>query len=724
MTFTLPKKSYHPTSNKIADYLSTVSQNPNKHFFRTMLTYYFGVIASHMRVGVHGWGDVTLPINIYTVCLSESGTGKGVTMGTVNRQIIHKYKDVFLEETFPVIADYSMVELAQDRADRRHTDEDSELKKIEKEFESAGEVMFQFSEGTPAAAKQIRHKFALANAGSLNFIVDEIGSYLISHKDMFPLFLEMYDTGTIEDKLVKNTSENTRVERIDRCVPTNMLLTGTSSSLLDGSETESKFFNLLDAGYARRCFFSFNRDPNKVAEFSAEQLIDQMFNKHQHADMNIIADRLSHLADATNIAKEMILKRDVAVYLMKYRLHCNERSALLKPHQKVLKLELDNRFFKVMKLAAAYAFVDHLDEVPIKYVNYAISLAEDSGDELYKLMSPEKDFMKLANFLVDFKEPATLSDLDMNLPCFKGSKSLKDEMINNAIAWGYKNGILITKSYMDQILFLEATTIEETDLDNLIVALSDHTSEGYSPEIVSFESLEDMGLMANYQWTNHHFEGDYRTEDTVIPGFNLIVLDIDDGTPLSTAQMMFADYWCMFYETKSSTPEYNRYRIVLPISHVLELNQEDYTQCVRNVIDSLPFDIEVDDASAQRSKKWRTCDKGVLFNDVRWINGEEVDPLLFDILPYVPRTSKCDERTREVIEYENLDKVQRWFVENTCQGNRNKQLYRYAMVLVDMGLSYSEVEDNLLDFNSKLKGALDEKEIKNSILKTVAKKIK
>lgn len=724
MAFNLPKKSYHPTSNKIADYLSTLTQNPNKHFFRTMLTYYYGVMASHMRVGVHGWGDVTLPVNIYTVCLSESGTGKGVTMNTVNRQILHKFKDVFIEETFPVVSDCSMLELAQDRADRRKTDEDSELRKIEKEFEDAGEVMYQFSEGTPAAAKQFRHKFALANAGSLNFIVDEIGSYLISHKDMFPLFLEMYDTGVIEDKLVKNTSDNKRVERIDRSVPTNMLLTGTSSSLLDGSETEFKFLNLLDTGYARRCFFSFNQDPNKVAELSADELIDQMFNKHQHADMNIISDRLSKLADPMNIAKEMILKRKEAIYLMEYRLFCNERSKDLKPHQKVLKLELDNRYFKVLKLASAYAFVDGLDEVSTKYINYAITLAEDSGAELFKLMSPEKDFMKLAKFLVDFKEPATLSDLDVNLPCFKGSKSVKDDMINNAIAWGYKNGILISKSYVDQILFLEATTIEETNLDELILSLSDHTSEGYDPEIISFEDLEDMGLIANYQWCNHHFEGDYRSEDTIIPGFNLVVLDIDDGTPMSVAQTMFSDYWCAFYETKSSTPEYNRYRIVLPISHVLELNQEDYTQCIRNVIESLPFEIEVDDASAQRSKKWRTCDKGIMFNDVRWINGEETDPLLFDILPYVPRTSKCDERMREGVEYENLDRVQRWFVENTCQGNRNKQLYKYSMVLVDMGLSYSQVEENLLSFNSKLKGALDEKEIKNSILKTVAKKIK
>lgn len=711
-------------SDAIALHLSTVTQNPNKHFFRVMLTYYYGVMASHMRVGIHGWGDSTLPINIYSVCLSESGTGKGFTMNTVNGQVINGFRDVFIEETFPVIADDSMITLAQDRATRRGTDEDKELEKIEKEFADAGELMFQFSEGTPAAAKQIRHKFALANAGSLNFIVDEIGTYLITHKDMFPLFLEMYDTGSIEDKLVKNTSDNKRVERVNRTVPTNMLLVGTSSSLLDGSETEAKFFNMLETGYARRCFFSFNRDANKTNELSAEQLIDQMFDKHHNSDMGIVNDALARLADINNVEKGIVINRDAAVYLMQYKLNCIQRSAEYKAHQKVLKLELDNRFFKVLKLASAYAFIDGKDEVTKKYLNYAITLAEESGEELHKLMSPEKDFMKLAKFLVDFKEEATVSDMELLLPCFNGSKSKKDEMINSAISWGYKNGVLITKKYVDQILFLQATTLEQTNLDELIISISDHTSEGYEPMVGPFEDLEDLGNIANYQWCNHHFDGDYRLEENVIPGFNLLVLDIDDGTPLSVAKAMFSDYWCAFYETKSSEPKFNRYRIILPISHVLELNQEDYSECIRSVIASLPFNIEVDDASAQRSKKWRTCDKGIEFNDARWVNGEEADPLLFDILPYIPRSSKNDERIRESVEYENLDRVQRWFVESTCQGNRNKQLYRYAMILVDMGLSYSQVEENLLTFNSHLRDSISDKEIKDSILKTVAKKIK
>lgn len=722
--FNVEKFKYHPLGEKIANHLSTVTQNPNKHFFRTMLTYYFGMMTAHMRVSVHGWGDSTLPVNIYAICLSESGTGKGFTMNTMNSQVVNRFRETFLEETFLAAAEENIMELAEKRADRRGTTPASEEEKILKEYVGAGEVLFQFSKGTPAAVKQFRHKLCLAKAGALNYNVDEIGSNLISQHDMFNLLLELYDTGRIEDNLIKNSAENTRVERVEGVTPTNALLTGTASALLDGSEVENKFFALLETGYARRSFFSYSRESTKVSELSAEELVKKMFNKHANTDMSIIADHLEQLACISNLGKVLELEHDAAVYLMKYKLWCIKRGQSFKEHQKTLKAEMDNRFFKVLKLAACYAFIDMKDEIDITYLNYAIKLAEDSGRDFLALNSPEKDFMKLARFLLDFKEPATLADLDMHLPCFTGSKAKKDEMIGNAISWAYKNNILITKQYIDQIMFLKASELEETNLDEMIVSVSDHPSYNYEPALVTIEEVEEFGQRANWQWCNHHFHNAYRHDDNVIPGFNMIVLDVDDGTPIEAAQTMFQEYYAIFYETKRSTPKHNRYRIILPMSHVLELSNEDYKQFMKNVLESIPFDIEIDEASCQASKKWITCDKGVVVNDTVWVKGKEQDPKLFDVLPYIPKSTRNDQRIRDRVELEDLDRIQRWVIENTGEGNRNKQLYNYAMVLVDMGADYSTIESSVMDVNNKLRDPIGEKELKNTILLSISKKLK
>lgn len=721
--FNTSKMGYHPTTEKIVTHLSSVTQNQNKTMFRTLLTYYFGMIASHMRVGVHGWGDKVLPVNIYAISISESGTGKGFTLNTMKDEITDRFRNVFLEETFPTSAEASVDEIAEARSIRRNTDLDKEAEKLIKEYGDAGEMMFQFSEGTPAAAKQIRHKLCIAKAGAINFIVDEIGVNLLGQKDMINLFLELYDTGKVEDKLVKNTSENKRVERIEDSTPTNMLLLGAGSALLDGSETERNFNALLETGYARRCFISFNRDDTKVNDTSAEDLLRSMFDKKNNKQLSLIAEQLEELADISNLNKVMKLEYDDALYLMEYKLYCVHRGAKFKDHQKILKSEMDNRFFKVLKLASAYAFCDGLDNVPKDYINYAIHLAEDCGDDFRKLMTPEKDYMKLAKFLLDYPEGATLSDLDQNLKVFKGNKQAKEEMITNAISWGYKNNILVSKHWIDQILFLKASALEETDLDNLIVSVSNHAADGYEAEEIEFEQLADFGEAANYNWCNHHFVNEHRHQDNLILGFNVVVFDVDDGTPMSTAKMMFQDYWNVMYETKRSTEENNRYRIILPISHVLELDRDEYKQFMRNLIESLPFDAEVDEASLQPDKKWLTCNKGAVINDVRWIKGKEHDPIIFNALPYIPKTAKNEQLMTERKDIQNLDNIQRWVYENTGEGNRSNQLYRYAMILVDMGCQFHEVEQSLLELNNNLRDPLPEKEIKNTILLTVSKKI-
>lgn len=724
MKLGLEKVPYHPFTEKIVDHLSAVTQNEHRHFFRVMLAYFWGMTTTHMRVGIRGWGSTILPANIYSICLSESGTGKGFTINTMEDQVMPLFRDTFMNETFVIAAEDQIYTLATERAKVRGTDADTEQEKLVKEFESAGPMLFRFGEGTTAALKQLRHKMCIATAGSLNFQIDEIGSNFLKEKEMVNLYLELYDTGKIQDKLVKNTSENVRFERIEASTPSNALLCGSAVTLLDGGETERAFYSAIGVGYGRRCFFAYSRETGKSVELSAEQLVDRMFNKHHDKQMSILAEHMEMLADISNLGKEMVIHRDAAVFLMKYKMYCVERGSRMKDHQRAIKAEMDNRFFKVLKLAACYAFIDGHSDISITYLRYAMKLAEDSGNEFTALMSPEKDYMKLAKFLVDFREEATLSDLDQLLPCFNGSKQKKDEMLHNAVSWGYKNNIIISKRYHDQILFLQGKSLEETDLDELIVSVSQHTAYDYEPMYCTFEQLAEFGDEVNYNWCNHHFENEHRSDDNVIPGFNVIVLDIDDGTPLSTAKLLFEDYYAIFYETKSSTPKFNRYRVILPISHVLNLDKDDYKELMQNVIDTLPFDIVVDDASKQASKKWRTYDAGAHINDTRYVNGVEEDPKIFDILPYLPKTSKNEQRLRIFAEMGDVDNLARWVINNTGEGNRNKQLYRYAMVMVDMGYDYDSIYTSLKEVNAILKDGLTEKELQNTIMKSVSSKIK
>lgn len=708
----IDKMNYFPLAEKLVEVLQTKTQNSNPLFFRVITAYYFSMVAGHMRAGIKNWvGKGILPINSYAIALSTSGSGKGHSTTLIEQEVLSGFKEKFIEHTFPIMAECNIESLAMRRASKSGKDVDDERAKLEKTYNDLGALMFSFDSATVPAIKQMRQKLLIANAGSCNLTIDEAGANLGSSVEALHAYLELYDKGLIRDKLVKSSSENTRFERIDGHTPSNLLMFGTPSKLLDGTRTEELFYELLEMGYARRCIFGFSNASTKNHIKSVDELKRQLFNSDHDDDLEELNQHFSLLADPDLVNSQLTLTDDAIDLLLAYRLHCENTSATLSEFEAIRKAELEHRYFKVLKLAGAYAFVDNSKSITTNYVENAIKLIEDSGEAFVQLLTPQKPYVKLAKYLSSVPHEVTLADLDIDLPSFKGSKAQKDEMILMAIAWGYKNSIVIKKSYADSILFLHADSIQETNLDEVVLSYSKDITTGYKADKVPFNKLDKLLTTANYHWLNHHLKEGYRKEDNCIIGFNLLVLDIDGTCNLSTAQMLLKGYKAIYQTTKSHTDRDHHYRIILPLNYTLKLNAKDYKDMYNNIIQSLPF--EVDTQCNQRSRKWETNKNAVI---------EHTDGELFDILPFIPKTTKNEERQSHLKDQEHLDNLERWIINNTGDGNRNNMLLRYALVLLDSGLNQHQIKDKVLALNDKLIDKLDELEIMSTILYTVAQR--
>lgn len=707
--------NYDPVTEQLTDIMCAKTQNNERMFFRIANSYYWGVLASQMHAVIEGWGSSKLPINIYAMNLSPSGTGKGYSTGLMEDSVIQRFRSSFMENTFPLAAENNIRRLANDRAARKGTTFDDEYDSLVKEFNSIGSLLFSFDSATVPAVKQLRHKLNLAKAGGVNLQIDEIGANLVSQVEVTNAFLELYDKGMIKDKLVKSSVENTRYERIEGITPTNMLLFGTPSKLLDSGVTQRHLVEMLEMGYARRCFFGYIPKVKKNVTADAADLVNQMFNNTSDVALEQLSIGLEQLADISNMNKVIRIEQPEAVYLMEYKIHCDKRAVCLKDHETIMRSELENRFFKVLKLAGAYAFRDYSPNITIAHLDAAIRLAEDSGEHFARLMQPEYDYQKVARFLAECGNGVTLPDLEQALPCFRGSKQQKDQLIEYAVAWGYKNNIIIKKLYDGNILFLRGETLRETNTDELIISTSVKLAEGYKNSRVKFEDLEILGKQDGGHWANHHFDNGLRREDHTMVGFNMLVFDVDGTLPLATAIELLKDYKCFFYTTKRHQDEdkLDRYRIILPTNYELELDREEYKMFMDNVMESLPF--EMDESCNQRNKKWLTCQSAIThFNE-----GE-----LFDVLPYIPRTTKNSEREERQRDQKDLDNLERWILNNTGDGNRNKQLYNYAMVLYETGLQFTELGEKVRQLNNKLQDKLSDEELQATILKSIQSKNK
>ena len=696
---------YNETSEDLVKVLMQHCENEDPMFFRMLVSYYFAKVASTMRAEILLHNNTTLPINIYAINLAPSGAGKGKSRTFIEDKVLCLFNDRFKDETLPLVAQRNLAKIANTRANKHGTDPNAELDIVHAEFKQSGEWLSAFDSATAPALKQLRHKLLMAKAGSLNFEMDEIGDNLTSNTDAFSKYLELYDKGQIKESLVKNTKENVRLSEVKGSTPCNLLAFGTPSSLLDGSRVEDEFYSMMEKGYARRCLFAFAREVKRNLTLSAREIQAQRSNPASHTFITTLAERLRVLAGEVNFNKQLLLDKDEEILHIEYSLYCRDRADKLGDFDIIRKTELEHRHFKALKLAGSYAFMEGSAQIQEEHLYQAIAIVEDSGDQLDRLLTREGPYIKLAKYLGEMRRPLTHADLLESLPFYPKAANIRNDMLTNAIAYGYQNHIIIKKSFRDGIEFLTGESLIETDINKLTVSYSTHVAHNYLNETVTWENLEQLTQANGYHWVSHHVLEGHRCEEKAKQGFNLIVIDVDGGTPLSTAQDLFKDYRAMFYTTKRHGENgQDRFRMILPMKYTLKLDRDDFKEFMQNIYEWLPF--AVDDQTGQRARKWLSHAGTISSSD-----GE-----LFDSLPFIPKTSKNEERKQQLLDQHSLTNLERWFINNTGDGNRSNQLIKYALLLVDGGQTIMQVEQAVHNLNNKLASKLPDDEIHQTIM--------
>lgn len=709
----LTNVQHHPVITEIVEVLCAKTQNTDGGFFRAELAYFLCKMAGCMRATVVTKDRGSIPINMYVIALANSGFGKGHSVGIMENEFIKGFKQRFTEETINIIAEKNLWKIATDRSIRNGGDLQEEYDKTLAEYNRAGTYPFTFDSGSPEGIRQIRHKLLLANAGSINLQIDEIGSKLIGSTDILNVYLELYDQGSIKQKLIKNTNENKRNEDIDGKTPTNALLFGTPVKLLDGGQTEDQLYSFLETGYARRCLFGYGQQDRKAFHNqTATEIYQTLIQPNNTTLTDKWSDHFYNLADPAMFDWQIRVEDDVAIQLLEYKIACEKAADLMADHEEIKKAELSHRYFKALKLAGAFAFVDKSSIVAMDHLMQSILLVEESGVAFQIILNREKSYVKLAKYIASLDNEVTHADLLEALPFYKSGIAARNELMTLAMAWGYKKHIIIKKLFVDGIEFFKGETLKETDLNQMKISYSDHWAYNYLGEQVPFDQLHTLTQAPNMHWANHFFKNGHRSEETVLVGFNLLVIDIDEGVSVEAACELMKEYKYLIYTTKRHTDEANRFRMIFPINYILELDSEEYKEFMNNVMGWLPF--KIDESANQRSRKWETFDGG---NYVYNMEGE-----ILDALPFIPKTSKNESYRQQFQKVESLDNLERWFATRFASGNRNNQMIKFALALVDNGHSIIEVNKMVHAFNEKMSSPLTKDEIDSTVLKSVAKR--
>lgn len=715
MTKSFEDMEYFAPSEQLVKILGKKTQSDNPLFFRVSIAYHMAKLASMMHTSISTLDRGEIPVSLYALNLAPSGFGKGLSNNIIEDHIIKRFKDKFMNETYPMIATDNLYKLAVERATKNKTEVEAELTNIEREFTSTGAMVFSFDSATPAAVKQIRHKILMSDLGSLCLEMDEVGSNFTNNIDALNTFIELYDVGKVKEKITLNTGENKRKEHIDGRTPTNMLLFGTPTKLLDGSKTEQDFFSMLETGYARRCLFGYADKINKTtATMTPEEMYDMMTDSSSDLTLDSMSLKFEHLAEPSYYNTKLTISKDVSLELIAYQIHCSEVAALKADHEEIQKAEVTHRYFRALKLAGAYAFIDDSAEITIEHLHAAIKLIEDSGVAFQRIMTREKPYVKLAKYIAEIDEEVTQVDLMEDLPFYKGSVAQRSDMMSLAIAYGYKNNIIIKKSFIDGIEFMRGEALKETDIEQIQFSYSTDITTGYKVANAKFTDLHELTGADGYHYASHAFKDGYRDATKVIPGFNLVIIDVDKDCSIDTAKYLLQDYTYLISTTKRhQKPGHgDRFRVIMPISHTLKLGTKEYSQFMANLFEWLPFN--VDAQTKDIARKWESSkDAKHFYNE-----GEMLDATLF-----IPQTKKSDDQLKAHAAIGNMTNLERWFLSNTGEGNRSNMILKYALALADNNYTVEAIHGMVLQFNSKLTEPLPESEIATTVMLTVAKRV-
>lgn len=706
------KSSHHPAMSELTDILCHRTGNVSRDFFQAEVAYFLGLIPSSQRAEIVSPERGNIPINIYSIALATSGFGKGHSVSLME-DVISVFRDKFTRTTFPEIAEKSLFDLAVDIAAAKGGDEDKELDLLTADFKRQGHAPFIFDSGTGPAVKQLRYKLLLAKAGSINFQMDEIGSNLVANSEVINILLELYDLGKIKTKLVKNTQENERGIDISGITTANVLMFGTTSKLLDGSKTEEEFFSLLETGYARRCIFGMGKSIVSSSKINPEDLYNSLVSKNKSQAIQRWKAKLGNFADRKYYDLKIDVPKEVGVMLIAYRLSCEALANTFPEHEVVKKAEMSHRYFKSLKLAGVYAFIDESTDITLVNLLQAIKVVEESGDSFHTLLKRERNFVRLAKYIAESPDNLTHADLVEDLPYYPSSTVPRREIMDLAMAWGVSNHVVIKKNVVSSVEFFSGSTLKETDLNKLSFSFSDEFAENYSPELRSLDDYPKLLSAPGLHWCNHNFDKQHRKEDNVIQGFNTIVIDVDGDIPLKACQELLKDYTFITSTTKRHTDEENRFRLILPTNYSLKLDKADYKEFMNSFLLWLPFDS--DSSANQRSKKWMTTE-----NSITMVNR---GTKLVNVIPFIPKTKQNSEYTKSVADLGKLDNLERWFLGNMETGNRNNNLLNYAMMLLDAGMAYKELAGRVHSLNENSESPLKKDEVDSTVLKSVGQKI-
>lgn len=660
-----------------------------RRYGRLVALYGIASIANSVRAEVLIPTDNnSMPVNLYAVGLGGSGISKTRSLGYVKSWITPAWENIKKK--------------AQDQIEVQDPFQIDEINDLSKDGVTVAE---SYKSMTDSAMTALMRILDLVGYGSINLIIDEFASVIGRDYELLSSsVLEVYDRGSISVNLRKTS----KTKRAETSIPMCLLAFGSQHLLFESdSSTEKLFTDLLQAGLARRSLFVNVDTPiNKYTlEMDATNTAKVEAVKHKFLEM---VERYDH--------KVLSLSSEAKRAYMALHDSNIEEASSLSEFKSIQKIYSRNKHWLALKLSGVVAISNFHDEVTESDFLYAQSVVEDSYMDLTSIINRPEKYEVVVNYLLDRGTTESEYTLTKELPFYKDVKS-KKQFLELAKGYAYNNNITLQIHDRQNMTFYSARGKVKTDLDKpLMFSYSQDITEGfYTNDEIVWRDFHKVVQTNGISYAAHSFKEGHRSNDNVISGFQLIILDIDGGVDLETAKILFGDYTYLIATTRSHQKEKNgktedRFRIILPMEYSLDLETETYSKMMKNLFDDLPIDVD------------RLHDAGRMFFGAEgeyWYNEGE----LINCDKYIDYTQEKEMYDKEgaKLSKKNINGISQYIIRNQHNG-RNNALAKLSLLLMDSGYTHDEAKAEISRVNNQFDNPLPLSELEKTVFKTIQRR--
>jgi hypothetical protein len=554
--------------------------------------------------------------------------------------------------------------------------------------------------------------------GSLNLIHEEIMDVI--KESNINVMKELYD-GKFIGKIIKSSINENLYG-----LTSNMLVFGSSTSLKRDPSIYTYFIKAVGSGIYRRSFIYY-QEPTDIEVNNNKS--------NEKIDFEYLREYIRKWLKGINeygLYPEIKISNEANEYIELINYELIDFANQYKE---------DERFSaeagsldKLIKLSGLSAILNDREEIKYEDIFYAYDMYKRFRESNKELFNVEPQHKRIYKVIKKLKKATKTEILESDI--FNRSSFNEDLLLVEELAYRNNERLIVKGS---RIKTYSIEPMQESNLNKVIVSYPkvdkrEKTTEYISVEIPFFGSSQSLeSLVVSDKVSNFclvHFKDGKRKSINTIENQNCIGIDVDYGISLNEVLDLLRDYTYIIYTTKSHQKEKDglvndRFRILLPTKTYFNVDNERHKELISNVCEALGVG-SYDVSTRNQDRLWFTNPNGEIYKN----QGE-----LFDVIPYLPDTNKRESIERQLVKFNegdyNEDEVSKriggmvkWFLNSTYKGNRNINLFRLGSFILDLTNDLERSVEEVYKANSMLEEPISEKELRDTIIKSLKRRVK